>query len=134
MSLHLAFDRQDYDIMSLTNLRKLKTDGADIELSFYREPPGPIPNQAQAPHPMVLRQTLDMLRGEMQAMMEDTSAVIYGEVKDQMAYKLGQTGRRLEGDLRDLDQRVGVLETPVGPKRRISYELIRSEEIKKEIQ
>ena len=134
MSLHSAFDRQDYDIMTMNNVRKLKTNAADFEVSFYRQPPGPIPNQAQAPHPMVPRQTLDMLRGEMQAMMEDTSAVIYWEVKDQMAYKLGQTGRRLEGDLRDLDQRVGVLETPVGPKRRISYELIRSEEIKKEIQ
>ena len=133
MSHHFAFDRQDYDIMSLNNLRRLNTNGADLELSFYREPPGPIPNQAQAPHPMVLRQTLDMLRGEMQAMMEDTSAVIYWEVKDQMAYKLGETGRRLEGDLRDLDQRVGALETPVGPKRRISYQLLRPEEIKKEI-
>ena len=119
--------------MSLTNLRKLKTDGADFELSFYRKPPGPIPSQAQAPHPMALHQTLDMLRGEMQAMMEEKSAVIYWEVKDQMDCKFGETGRRLEGDLRDLDQRVGVLETPVGPKRRISYELLRPEEIKKEI-
>ena len=118
--------------MSLTNLRKLKTDGADIELSFYREPRGPIPNQAQAPHPMAPRQTLDMLRGEMQAMMEDMRAGIIGRVREQMTYKLGQTGRRLEGDLRDLDQRLGVFETPVGPKRMISYEHIRPEEIKKE--
>ena len=119
--------------MSILNVNKMKTDGNSFKLSFYWETPAPIPDQAQAPHPMVLRQTLDMLRGEMQAMMEDTSAVIYWEVKDQMAYKLGETGRRLEGDLRDLDQRVGVLETPVGPKRRISYELIRPEEMKKEI-
>ena len=108
-------------------------DGEAFELSFYREQPAPIPNQAQAPHPMAPRQTLDMLLGEMQAMMEDMSAVIYWEVREQMTYKLGQTGRRLEGDLRDLDQRVGALETPVGPKRRISYELLRPEEIKKEI-
>ena len=134
MSLHSAFDRQDYDIMTMNNVRKLKTNAADFEVSFYRQPPGPIPNQAQAPHPMVPRQTLDMLRGEMQAMMEDKSAVIYWEVKDQMDCKFGETGRRMEGDLRDLDQRVGVLETPVGPKRRISYALIRPEEIKKEIE
>ena len=118
--------------MSLTNLRKLKTDGADFELSFYRKPPGPIPSQAQAPHPMALHQTLDMLRGEMQAMMEDMRAGIIGRVREQMTYKLGQTGRRLEGDLCDLDQHLGVFETPVGPKRRISYEHIRPEEIKNE--
>ena len=131
MSHHLAFDRQDYDIMSLTNVRKLKTTGADFELSFYREPPGPIPNQAQAPHPMVPRQTLDMFRVEMQAMMEDMSAGLIGKVREQVTYKVGQTGRRLEGDLCDLDERVGVFETPAGPKRWISYELIRPEEIKK---
>ena len=132
MSHHFAFDRQDYDIMSMLNVRKLKTDGDAFELSFYREPPAPIPNQAQAPHPMAPHQTLDMFRGEIQAMMEDMSAVLYWEVREQMTYKLGQTGRRLEGDLCDLDQRVGVFETPVGPKRRISYELIRPEEIKRE--
>ena len=118
--------------MSILNVKKMKTDGDSFELSFYRETPAPIPDQAQAPHPMVPRQTLDMFRGEMQAMMEDMRAGIIGMVREQMTYKLGQTGRCLEGDLRDLDQRLGVFETPVGPKRRISYEHIRPEEIKKE--
>ena len=118
--------------MSMSNLKKMKTDGQGLQISFYRETPAPIPDQAQAPHPMAPRQTLDMFRGEMQAMMEDMRAGIIGMVREQMTYKLGQTGRCLEGDLRDLDQRLGVFETPVGPKRRISYEHIRPEEIKKE--
>ena len=118
--------------MSILNVKKLKTDGQGLEISFYRETPAPIPDQAQAPHPMAPRQTLGMFRGEMQAMMEDMRAGIIGRVREQMTYKLGQTGRRLEGDLRFLDERVGVFETPAGPKHQISYELIRQEEIKKE--
>ena len=76
MSYHLAFNRQAYD-MSILNVKKFKTDGDSFELSFYREQPAPIPNQAQAPHPMAPRQTLDMFRGEIQAMMEDMSAVLF---------------------------------------------------------
>ena len=124
-------DSQAYD-MSILNVKKMKTDGDSLEISFYREPPAPIPNQPQAPHPMAPRQTLDMFRGEMQAMMEDMRAGIIGMVREQMTSKLGQTGRCLEGDLCDLDQRLGVFETPVGPKRRIYYEHIRPEKIKKE--
>ena len=118
--------------MSILNVKKMKTDGDFLEISFYREQPAPVPNQPQTPHPMAPRQHLDKFKAEMQAMMEDMSAGLIGKVREQMTYKVGQTGRRLEGDLRDLDERVGVFETPAGQKRRISYELIRPEEIKRE--
>ena len=119
--------------MPITNIKKQKTDGDFFEIAFYREQqPAPVPHQPQTPHPMAPPLYLDKFKAEMQAMMEDMRAGLIGKVREQVTYKVGQTGRRLEGDLRDLDERVGVFETPAGPKCRISYELICPEEIKKE--
>ena len=115
LNFHLQSDSQTDD-MSITNIKKLKTDGVFFEMTFYREQPAPVPHQPQAPPPMAPPLDLDNFKAEMQAMMEHMMAGLIGKVREQVGQEVGHSSPHMEGELRDLKERLGVVEFRAGNK------------------
>ena len=51
-------------------------------------------------------------------MMEVMMAGLIGKVREQVAQEVAHSSRRMEGELRDLKERLGVVEFRAGNKRR----------------
>ena len=98
--------------MSINNLQKLKTNGDFFEMTFYREQaPAPVPPQPQTPPPVAPHPDLENIKEEMLAMMERMTARVIRKVREQVAEEVAHSSRRMEGELRDLKERLGFVET-----------------------
>ena len=102
--------------MTIQNLKKLKKDGNNFEMTFYEEQPVPGPYQPpQAAHQPVL--DLDQFRDEIQHMMGQLTAGLIAQVREQVAQEAANTTRRLTQEINDLKERLRVVEHRAGSKR-----------------
>ena len=131
LNFHLPSDSQTIKI-SISNPQKLKNNGDFFEMTFYQEQaPAPVPPRPETPPPVLPHLDLDNFKEEMMAIMERMTARVIRNIREQVAEEVAHAGQRMEGELRDLDERLGALETLAGPKRP-QLEILRPEEIKKE--
>ena len=102
--------------MTIRNLKKLKKDGNNFEMTFYEEQPVPGPYQPpQGAHQPVL--DLDQFRDEIGHMMEHLTAGLIGQVREQVAQEGANISQRLTQEINDLKERLRVVEHRAGTKR-----------------
>ena len=102
--------------MTIRNLKKLKKDGQNFEMSFYEEQP--VPGAHQPPPPdHHLGYHLDQLRDEIQFMMGEMRAGLLTHAREQAAQEAANNTRRLTQEINDLKERLRVVEHRAGIKR-----------------
>ena len=102
--------------MTIRNLKKLKKDGNNFEMTFYEEQPVPGPYQPPpADHQPVL--DLDQFREEIQHMMEHVTAGLIAQVREQVDQEAANNTRRLTQEINDLKERLRAVEQRTGNKR-----------------
>ena len=102
--------------MTIRNLKKLKKDGENFEMSFYEEQPVPGANQPPPPDHH-LGYHLDQLRDEIQHMMREMMAGLLAQAREQAAQEAANNTRRLTQEINDLKERLRVVEHRAGIKR-----------------
>ena len=95
--------------MTIQNLKKMKKDGNNFEMTFYEEQPVPGPYQPPpAAHQPVL--DLDQFRDEIQHMMGQLTAGLIAQVREQVAQEATNFSQRLTQEINDLKERLRVVE------------------------
>ena len=102
--------------MSIRNLKKLKKDGDNFEMTFYEDQPDPGPyHPPQGAHQPVIDP--DQFRDDMQHMMGHLAAGLLGQVREQVDQEAANNTRRLTQEINDLKERLRTVEQRTGNKR-----------------
>ena len=115
MDSQSASNYLDYT-MTIRNLKKLKKDGENFEMTFYEEQPVP---GAYQPPPADHQHAhdLDQFKDEIQHMMGQLMAGLIAQVREQVAQEAANNTRRLTQEINDLKERLRVVELRGGSKR-----------------
>ena len=101
--------------MTIRNLKKLKKDGENFEMTFYEEQPVPgVYQPPPADHQHALY--LDQFRDEIQHMMRQMTAGLLAQVKEQVDQEAANNTRRLTQEVNDLKERLRAVEQRTGNK------------------
>ena len=102
--------------MTIRNLKKMKKDGNNFEMTFYKEQsiPGFYQPPPAAHHPAF---DLDQFRDEMLDMVQYMAAGLIRQAREQVAQEAAITTRRLTQEINDLKERLRVVELRSGNKR-----------------
>ena len=95
--------------MTIRNIKKIKKDGQNFELTFYEDQPDPghyHPLHADHQPPF----NLDQFREEMQEMARVMAEGIIRHARDQVVHEAADKERRLLQEIDALKERVKVLE------------------------